>query len=511
MKKAHSIITIVTILIALATINLIAARHPVRLDLTDNGLYTLSDSTKSILKGLQDVVTAKVYFTGNLPPSLEPLRSSVDDLLSEFKQAAGNNFQIQFIDPSANAMDEQKAAMLGIPPVQLNVFDKDKQEVAKIYLGIAIMYGDNQQVLPVVRGAENLEYDLAEAIVKVTSPSLPAIGWLDIGGIAQPGINFSYAREGLSRRYDLKSITEKNLDLISPEKISVLIIASPKDIGADAINSVKSFLAAGGKLAVFADKIVLGQALDASEQSSDIIDKLSEYGVTVENSLVFDRTSAMAAFSGGPVTYHIPYPLWPDVRRAQFNQKDPISADLETIVLPWTSALALSKESESAGASIPLAFSSADSCSIPVKDTKLDPQSTADALVKCEKQPQILAAIVNTAISAEGMAGNVSGGKIFITGSSRWISDGYLENFPANANLFENAIDSLALQGKLIGIRAKDSSLRPIVTLSDAERMFFKYANLIVGPVIAILIGLGFFLTKKRRVKKLHAEYSKPS
>lgn len=513
MKKTSSIITIATIFIAFVAINLLAARHPIRLDLTDNNLYTLSKSTKTMLNGLSDVVTAKLYFTGDLPPSLQPLRTNVDDVLAEFKHAAKGNFQIQFTDPSASAMEEQKAQMLGIPPVQLNVFDKDKQEVAKIYLGLAIVYGDKQQVIPVIRNAENLEYEIAEAILKVTTPVLPSVGWLDIGGIAQAGIDFSFARDGLSRRYDLKIIGEKDIANISPDKISVLIVASPKNLESDALNAIDSFLAGGGKLAVFADSVVMGQTLNAIEENSDLITRLSKYGITVENTFVLDQTSAMASFSGGPVTYHIPYPLWPDIRKSQFNQKDPISAELETVVFPWTSPIVLSKESEAEGRATPLAFSSAVSCSVTVKDAKLDPQSTADMLARCEKQPQILAAIVDVAASekttgADDEKTKTSTGKIFVTGSSRWISDGYLQTFPANAALFENAIDALTLQDMLIDVRSKENSSRPIVQLSDFERTFFRYVNLVLGPALALCGGLIFFLLRKRRIAALRKRYA---
>ena len=60
----------------------------------------------------------------------------------------------------------------------MNVIEKDKAELANVYMGIAILYEDKKEVLPVVQTTNNLEYDLTSAILKVTSKEVKTVGFL---------------------------------------------------------------------------------------------------------------------------------------------------------------------------------------------------------------------------------------------------------------------------------------------------------------------------------------------
>ena len=72
------------------------------------------------------------------------------DVLEEYR-AFSKNLQINFIDPvSDDEAQKQKLRFMGIPEVQVNVIEKDKAEVANVYMGIAILYEDKKEVLPVV-------------------------------------------------------------------------------------------------------------------------------------------------------------------------------------------------------------------------------------------------------------------------------------------------------------------------------------------------------------------------
>jgi len=227
MRRLQATISTAALLISLLAVNYLAARNPARWDLTSDKLYTLSKSTKEILNKLDDTVTVRMYFTSSIPPSLEPLRRGIEDILSEFKTAAHGKIKIEFIDPNTSATEEQKAALLGIPPVQLNVIEKDKQEVAKIYLGMAVMYKGRQQVIPVVRNVQNMEYDLTEAILKVSSENMPKVAWFEKTADAKS--SFQLVKASMGRRYDVLEINDKNIGELDAKNFGVLVLASPPD------------------------------------------------------------------------------------------------------------------------------------------------------------------------------------------------------------------------------------------------------------------------------------------
>lgn len=519
MKKGNAIISVITIFIILVVVNFLAARHSARIDLTDDNIYTLSDATKSILKNLDDVVTLRVYFTEDIPPSLAALRRDVDDMLSEFKSVSGKNVQIEFIDPNSSPIEEQKLALMGIPPLQLNVINRDKQEVAKVYLGMAILYEDRQQVIPVINRVENLEYDLAEAIIKVSSKELPKIAWWQSESDGEGKDTFYYMKEGLGRRYSVEDVSNDTLPHLDAKNYAALILISPRMLTDDELFALDQYVMSGGRVMALIDRFDITPSLMMEPIQSNAVGLLNHYGISIENSIVLDESNAMASFAGWPVTYHLPYPFWPDVRAAQFNRRDPMVANLETVVLPWTSPISLSRDGEGGEAAEVLARSSASAAAQPGDNIQLDPQSATETLVRSKREEQNLIVLLKgpfgsyftegrmpprgTTVISEGQ----SSAQIFAVGTSKWISDRFLQNFPSNAALFENAVDAFAMGDALIGIRSRENTSRPIVLLSDRLRAAVKYTNMAIGPIVLIAAGAAAFMLRRRRYRAMKSEY----
>lgn len=524
MKKTNALITVLTVLIVLVVANFLASRHPLRVDLTKGGLYTLSSSTKGILKGLDDVVTVRLYFTNDLPPALAPLKREVDDILAEFKSVAGSRLQVEYFDPGSSPAEEQKAAMMGIPPLTVNVMERDKQEVAKIYLGAAVMYGGKQEVIPVVQKVGSLEYELAQAILKVSSKERPKIAWWSPGLAAAadtPAGSYKAIRELVSKRYSVTEIDVKTVSDLEPKKFAALILLSPRQMAEDELFALDQYIMNGGRVIALIDRLELGNGLDAKPVSTNASDILMGYGVTVEDALVLDQSNAMASFSGGYVTYHLPYPYWPDIRKGQFSSSSPVVSTLETAVLPWTSPLIVAKGGDGAARNIEVIATTTDmGAQVAAKDAKLDPQSAANTLLAGPRAKKDLIAEIVAPIKSGFGAGakalpagrefkseSTEGAKVFVVGSSHWIDDRSLQMFPANAVLFENALDSMAMGDALIGIRSKESLAHPIKVLGDGSKAVIRYANLAVGPVLVLVVGAMVYLVRRARKRMIREAY----
>lgn len=478
--------TALAIAILLIVANYLAARHPVRLDLTENGKYTLAGATKDILGGLDDVLTVKVYFSSDIPPELMAIRRDVDDLLAEYKSAAGDKLRIEYVDPTSSALEEKKVAMLGIPPIQINVIRRDKQEVAKIYLGMALMYGGKQQVIPVIQRTSNLEYLMDEAILKISAEKLPKIAWWEPAKAdSAEGDGYSFMRGALSERYDLEDISSETPLKLDPMEYSALLILSPRKMGREFLDMLAGYLADGGKVIALVDRFTIGPALELMPVETDIIKPLVKYGVVVENAIALDELSATAPFSGGVVTYHIQYPYWIDVRRSGFNRKLPITSELESVVMPWSSPIEIAGTAKPAGRDAVVAMTTAVATSVSAGDIRLDPQLANESLSEGEHRRLILAALVD--VPTENDPGAA---RLFIAGSSHWASDRFIAMFPQNAALFQNAVDYFAMGDVLIGIRSREEMGRPITMVPDAARFWLKYANVATGPIAVAALGV---------------------
>ena len=179
-NRTQLLIYILVILGLLVVVNYLGTKWLKRIDMTEGKEYSISASTKKILKNLDDIVNIKVYFSKNLPPNLTKVATDVKDILSEYKAYAGKNLRITWEDPAENDDARSMARSLGIPEVQMQTFEKDKAQVINGYLGIAVLYEDKKETLPVVQNLQNLEYDLTMAVMKVSRKSIPKIGILKI-------------------------------------------------------------------------------------------------------------------------------------------------------------------------------------------------------------------------------------------------------------------------------------------------------------------------------------------
>jgi len=119
-----------------------------RIDLTQGGAYSLSDSTRSILDGLDERLLIRGYFSEKTHPKIAPLVPQIRDLLEEYRIAGGSKVRVEIIDP-ADSDDAKREAKerFGIDPTPLRFATQTEQSVVNSYFSIAIEYGDHHEVI----------------------------------------------------------------------------------------------------------------------------------------------------------------------------------------------------------------------------------------------------------------------------------------------------------------------------------------------------------------------------
>ena len=142
-KNATTILLLAGILLL---INLLARRYFVRLDLTKSKEYTLSKSTKNIIKNLEDPITVSAYFSKDLPANIAKVRTDFKDLLVEYSNRSGGKINYEFINTNENEEIEKTAMQAGVRPIMIDVREKDQQKSQKAYLGAVLRMGDRTEV-----------------------------------------------------------------------------------------------------------------------------------------------------------------------------------------------------------------------------------------------------------------------------------------------------------------------------------------------------------------------------
>src|SRR5688572_24543670 len=169
----YSAVGLVALLLVLVAVNFLVSRVPARVDLTEGDLYTLSPGTRKILRELQSPVKVKLYVSQgeSVPVQLRGFAQRVEDLVREFKQAAGSNLVVERYNPRPDSEEEDAAQLDGMEPQQLFTGEQ-------FYLGIAVSQLDRKQAIAAVPPQRErlLEYDLIRAIARVANPERPKVG-----------------------------------------------------------------------------------------------------------------------------------------------------------------------------------------------------------------------------------------------------------------------------------------------------------------------------------------------
>jgi gliding-associated putative ABC transporter substrate-binding component GldG len=529
------ILVILITLGILTVINMMSFRRFFRIDLTQNKEYTISDSTKNILAGLDDVVNVKVYFAKKLPSYIATLTNKIKDTLEEYNVYAAGNIAIEYIDPADNPAMAQKMRFLGIPQVRLNIIERDQAQFVNVYLGVAILYGDNKEIIPALTDTYNLEYELTSKILRVTSPKVQTIGFLS--GHGEPDLNqeMNSINTALQEHYWTRKVETKDGQKI-PSDIAALVIAGPKKLAERDKFEIDQYIMSGGKVLFLIDSIELEKArLAANPVESNVEDLLEHYGVKVVKELVLDRLNANATFQTGLYNISVPYPFWVKIMGEYFASDHPIVNRLESMVLPWAGHLEILEDRiptievtelarstkyswiqkgffdlnpknqyspnqdamKSRTMAIALAgtFKSffADKTIPPVeKKDKEEEQAGADKGNNNQKKEQV--ADEDREILKESVDT-----KIIVVGNGRFITENFDMQFEGNRIFFLNAIDWCTIGDYLMGIRSRESADRPLMIIPDRARSAIRYVNIFGVSILLMLFGLGRFYMHRRR------------
>ena len=121
---------------------------PLRLDLTADGRYSLSEATAQTLAGLEEPLTLRAYFSAKTHPLLAPLVPQLKDVLAEYAALGGDRITVEIIDPQSDPELEQEAAeRYGIRPVPFQTADRYEAAVVNAYFDLVVSYGDSFETL----------------------------------------------------------------------------------------------------------------------------------------------------------------------------------------------------------------------------------------------------------------------------------------------------------------------------------------------------------------------------
>ena len=347
MKKyealVYSAVGLAALFLILVAANYLVSFQPVKVDLTEGKVQTLSEGTKKLLRSLESPVKVKLYISRGEQAMPVPLRSfaqRVEDLAREFKSVAGANVVIELYNPKPDSEDEDAAQLDGVEPQQL--FSGET-----FYLGLTVSQLDRKQAIPAVSAQRErlLEYDLARAIARVAIAERPVLGLMSALPILGERFNpmtrqssepWVLANE-LKRDFNVKQVSLM-AEAIDPE-IKTLLVIHPRDLPDATEFALDQFVMRGGKLIAFVDPYAYFDqqpspmpGIGGGGTSSSLPKLFKAWGVEMNPGKVL----ADVVYASGAGQRHTPTVL--TLNRTAFNRDDVVTSQIETLLFAFGGA-----------------------------------------------------------------------------------------------------------------------------------------------------------------------------
>lgn len=223
LKRSHWLEMGVTILIVIS-VNIIDHYLFARMDLTSEKRYTLSESTKELLKGVDEPLLYRVYLEGEMPADFKRLQNETKEMLNQLR-AYNRNISYELVNPNDFSDSEerrvfyQKLSEKGIQPAQVqtkgengvtnllllpvaDVFYKGRETTVQLLQNQQYV---NQDAL-LNNSIQNLEYALTSAIRSLSQGKRQSIGFLQGQGELTGGVLYDIQR-ALQEFYSLEYVT----------------------------------------------------------------------------------------------------------------------------------------------------------------------------------------------------------------------------------------------------------------------------------------------------------------
>ena len=304
MKPGQFLIASSLLLVALflaANLLLYPLLRPARLDVTQNGLYTLSEETKTVLQSLDEPVELTFVYTrrvGQDYPMVRAYATRVRELLQSYQAVAGASLRIEEIDPQPFSEAEDEAVAAGIRAVETEGDDP-------LYFGVIGRNAiDEQRVLAFLapEQEETLEYDLTRLIARLDRPDPAVIGVLStLDGMQGNGEEEGYAllRE-MAQSFSVVPIEPEFFSL--PEEMDILLMVHPPELNDWQAWLIDQFILRQGRAVILVDpaaKTMAGgrRRLSNVRTRSDLGRFSDVWGITLSQQALADTETALAVQS----------------------------------------------------------------------------------------------------------------------------------------------------------------------------------------------------------------------
>ncbi len=477
-------VAIITLTLSiLVVLYIIASNRSMKIDLTSEKIYSLSQYTLEIIKSLNEEVKITLFAE----------RDSAKELEKILEEYSKNSSKITFlsIDPIRDPLTAKKYELSQGEKITIVVESKGNKKYIR---GSALIEYQQTTYGPRATGIK-VEEEVTSAILNVTKTSrviyfLTGNGEYPVLGNV-PGKKVEYSFTVFKSYLEKANYTLRELNLSTTKEIpsdagAIVIMAPRKIIPIEIQDKLYTYFTNGGGLVIFLEPVLGNITYDRSFSINYLLIKLGFY---VKNNVVFDQERFNPYI--GRLFYIIPYIHY-----------SPITSDIKSKGLPiqLVTAMAISRmeniEGQLGYRYYDLMSTSEDSWG----EVNLPEGKSSITAIPDEndiKPPIILGYAIEKAQEND----KTKTGKMVIMGDVDFLSDNFIESMSGNLELALNIIEWTSKESGSLGIKPKSIKQEPVVIPSLADANLILVLSLIVVPLLMVLPGIIIWFVRSRVIK----------
>lgn len=355
MNRRLIILGTVFVLVALFVgVNMLAgaAFRSVRLDATQDKLFTLTKGSRAIAASPKDQVTLTLYFSSKMAqgnPAVQSYAQRVRELLEEYVRNSGGKIVLKVVDPEPFSEAEDAAVSAGMQGVPMNAAGE------KLYFGlVGVNKVDTRETIAFFdpRSERLLEYDVSRMVYSLANPQKKKLGILSSLPI-EGGFRMDPRTQQPRQTRAWQVIAEvkqgfevKNLGgpagttevAAIPDDVGVLLVVHPKNLSEKTLYAIDQFVLRGGRLLAFVDPFCeqdmqQSQFGPGNAGASDLNKILNAWGYEVPSGFVVaDSNLAQRVLAGTPASpEEVSFVVWLGLKKENLDKDDLSTAPIANL------------------------------------------------------------------------------------------------------------------------------------------------------------------------------------
>ena len=310
-----------------------------RLDLTENRLFTVSDGTKKVLASIDEPIKLRFYISRAISEDtgFGSYAARVRDLLDHYVSLSNGMLRLVVYNPDPYSAEEDEAVSFGLQGVLVN------NAGDRGYFGLAARNStDDREYIVFFDPAREpfLEYDLTRLVFDLANPEKKVVGIVGplrlVQDPARGWMPWPVAQQ-MKQFFEVRALGAE-ADAIEDD-VGVLMVVHPGELSETTLYAIDQYVVGGGKALFFVDPHYQSAPQQAIQQGtlsnkSDIAKLFDAWGVKFSaDEVVGDRTTAVRVNIPGARASTADYVLWMDLRAPNFNADDVATDRINSVIM----------------------------------------------------------------------------------------------------------------------------------------------------------------------------------